>query len=140
MIELIVGKKGKGKTKVLLERANSAVKSAHGSIVYLDKSSKHMYELNNKIRLIDVSAFPLKNSDEFVGFICGILSQDHDLEQVYLDGFLTISQLGEHSDVTDTLNQLDTIGQQFDLTFVVSISMDKEEIPASLQSKIIEAL
>ncbi len=140
MIELIVGKKGKGKTKVLLERANSAVKSAHGSIVYLDKSSKHMYELNNKIRLIDVSAFPLKNSDEFVGFICGILSQDHDLEQVYLDGFLTISQLGEQGDVTDTLSQLDTIGQQFSLTFVVSISMDKEEIPASLQSKIIEAL
>ncbi len=140
MVELIVGKKGKGKTKVLLERANNSVKSAHGSIVYLDKSAKHMYELNNKIRLIDVSAFPLKNSDEFVGFICGILSQDHDLEQVYLDGFLTISQLGDQGDVTGTLDQLDTIGQQFGLTFVVSISMDKEEIPASLQSKIIEAL
>ncbi len=140
MVELIVGKKGKGKTKVLLERANNSVKSAHGSIVYLDKSAKHMYELNNKIRLIDVSAFPLKNSDEFVGFICGILSQDHDLEQVYLDGFLTISQLGDQGDVTGTLDQLDTIGQQFVLTFVVSISMDKEEIPASLQSKIIEAL
>ncbi len=98
MIELIVGKKGKGKTKVLLEKANDSVKTAHGSIVYLDKSAKHMYELNNKIRLIDVSAFPLKNSDEFVGFICGILSQDHDLEQVYLDGFLTISKLGEQGD------------------------------------------
>ena len=139
MVELIVGKKGKGKTKVLLERANSAVKSANGSIVYLDKSAKHMYELNNKIRLIDVSAFPLKNSDEFVGFICGILSQDHDLEQVYLDGFLTISKL-EGQDVEDTLSQLDAIGQQFNLTFVVSISMDKEEIPAPLQSKVVEAL
>ncbi len=139
MVELIVGKKGKGKTKVLLERANSAVKSANGSIVYLDKSAKHMYELNNKIRLIDVSAFPLKNSDEFVGFVCGILSQDHDLEQVYLDGFLTISKL-EGQDVADTLSQLDAIGQQFNLTFVVSISMDKEEIPAPLQSKIVEAL
>ena len=139
MVELIVGKKGKGKTKVLLERANSAVKDANGSIVYLDKSAKHMYELNNKIRLIDVSLFPLKNSDEFVGFICGILSQDHDLKQVYLDGFLTISKL-EGQDVTNTLSQLDAIGQQFNLTFVVSISMDKEEIPASLQSKIVEAL
>ena len=139
MVELIVGKKGKGKTKVLLERANGAVKDANGSIVYLDKSAKHMYELNNKIRLIDVSLFPLKNSDEFVGFICGILSQDHDLEQVYLDGFLTISKL-EGQDVTNTLTQLDAIGQQFNLTFVVSISMDKEEIPSSLQSKIVEAL
>ena len=139
MVELIVGKKGKGKTKVLLERVNSAIKSANGSIVYLDKSTKHMYELNNKIRLIDVSAFPLKNSDEFVGFICGIISQDHDLEEIYLDSFLTISKL-EGQDVTDTLTQLDAIGQQFNLTFVISISLNKEEIPASLQSKIVTAL
>ena len=139
MVELIVGKKGKGKTKVLLERVNSAIKSANGSIVYLDKSTKHMYELNNKIRLIDVSAFPLKNSDEFVGFICGIISQDHDLEEIYLDSFLTISKL-EGQDVTDTLTQLDAIGQKFNLTFVISISLNKEEIPASLQSKIVTAL
>lgn len=139
MVELIVGKKGKGKTKVLLERVNSAIKSANGSIVYLDKSTKHMYELNNKIRLIDVSAFPLKNSDEFVGFICGIISQDHDLEEIYLDSFLTISKL-EGQDVTDTLIQLDAIGQKFNLTFVISISLNKEEIPASLQSKIVTAL
>lgn len=139
MIELIVGKKGKGKTKVLLEKANDSVKTAHGSIVYLDKSAKHMYELNNKIRLIDVSAFPLKNSDEFVGFICGIISQDHDLEEIYLDSFLTISKL-EGQDVTDTLTQLDAIGQKFNLTFVISISLNKEEIPASLQSKIVTAL
>ena len=66
MVELIVGKKGKGKTKVLLDRVNGAVKEANGSIVYLDKSTKHMYELNNKVRLIDVSSYPLKNADEFV--------------------------------------------------------------------------
>ena len=71
MVELIVGKKGKGKTKVLLDKVNGAVKDANGSIVYLDKSTKHMYELNNKVRLIDVSGFPVKNADEFVGFICG---------------------------------------------------------------------
>ena len=122
-----------------MERVNSAIKSANGSIVYLDKSTKHMYELNNKIRLIDVSAFPLKNSDEFVGFICGIISQDHDLEEIYLDSFLTISKL-EGQDVTDTLTQLDAIGQKFNLTFVISISLNKEEIPASLQSKIVTAL
>ena len=64
MVELIVGKKGKGKTKVLLDKVNGAVKDASGSIVYLDKSTKHMYELNNKVRLIDVSGFPVKNADE----------------------------------------------------------------------------
>ena len=139
MVELIVGKKGKGKTKVLLDRVNGAVKEANGSIVYLDKSTKHMYELNNKVRLIDVSSYPLKNADEFVGFICGIISQDHDLEQIYLDSFLKVSKL-EDSDVTDTLEQLDKIGEKYGISVVVSISLDKEELPEALQDKIAVAL
>ena len=139
MVELIVGKKGKGKTKVLLDRVNGAVKEANGSIVYLDKSTKHMYELNNKVRLIDVSSYPLKNADEFVGFICGIISQGHDLEQIYLDSFLKVSKL-EDADVTDTLDQLDKIGEKYGISIVVSISLDKEEIPEALQDKIAVAL
>ncbi|MDO4679341.1 MAG: twitching motility protein PilT [Eubacteriales bacterium] len=139
MVELIVGKKGKGKTKVLLDRVNGAIKDANGNIVYLDKSTKHMYELNNKVRLIDVSGFPLKNADEFVGFICGVLSQDHDLEQIYLDSFLKIAKL-ENEDVTATLEQLEAIGTQFGVTFVISMSLDKEEIPAAFQEKISVAL
>ena len=139
MVELIVGKKGKGKTKVLLDRVNGAVKEANGSIVYLDKSTKHMYELNNKVRLIDVSSYPLKNADEFVGFICGIISQDLDLEQIYLDSFLKVSKL-EDADVTDTLDQLDKIGEKYGISIVVSISLDKEEIPEALQDKIAVAL
>ena len=139
MVELIVGKKGKGKTKVLLDRVNGAVKEANGSIVYLDKSTKHMYELNNKVRLIDVSSYPLKNADEFVGFICGIISQDHDLEQIYLDSFLKVSKL-EDADVTDTLDQLDKIGEKYGISIVVSISLDKEELPEALQDKIAVAL
>ena len=93
MVQLIVGKKGKGKTKQLLDKVNSEVKSISGSIVYLDKSTKHMYELNNKVRLIDVSQYMIENSSEFVGFVCGILSQDHDLQQMYFDSFLKIAAL-----------------------------------------------
>ena len=139
MVELIVGKKGKGKTKVLLDKVNGAVKDANGSIVYLDKSTKHMYELNNKVRLIDVSGFPVKNADEFVGFICGILSQDHDLEQVYLDSFLTTAK-PEGKDATGTLDQLSAIGETFKVSFIISMSLDKEEVPAAYQDKIICAL
>ncbi len=139
MVELIVGKKGKGKTKVLLDRRNGAVKDANGSIVYLDKSTKHMYELNNKVRLINVTTYPIKNADEFVGFICGIISQDHDLEQIYLDSFLRIANL-EGADVTSTLQQLDDIGNAFKVSIIISISLDKEEIPEAFQDKIAVAL
>ena len=98
-----------------------------------------MYELNNKVRLIDVSGFPIKNADEFVGFICGILSQDHDLEQVYLDSFLKVAKL-EEKDITGTLGQLDEIGKQFNVTFVISVSLDKEEVPEAFHDKIAVAL
>ena len=139
MVELIVGKKGKGKTKVLLDKVNGAIKSVNGSIVYLDKSTKHMYELNNKIRLIDVSGYPIINADEFVGFICGIISQDHDLEQIYLDSFLTTAKL-EGLDISGTLEQLEEIGEKFGISFIISVSLDKEEIPAEFQDKIATAL
>ena len=139
MVELIVGKKGKGKTKVLLDKVNSAVKEVSGNIVYLDKSTKHMYELNNKVRLIDVTSYPVKNSDEFVGFICGIRSQDHDLEQIYLDSFLKIARL-EGLDIASTLEQLDEIGKQFSVKFVISVSLDKEELPQSYTENVSVAL
>ena len=139
MVQLIVGKKGKGKTKQLLDKVNSEVKDIAGSIVYLDKSTKHMYELNNKVRLIDVSRYMIENESEFLGFVCGIISQDHDLEQIYLDSFLKVSKL-EDADVTDTLDQLDKIGEKYGISIVVSISLDKEEIPEALQDKIAVAL
>ena len=85
MVQLIVGKKGKGKTKQLLDKVNNEVQSVSGNIVYLDKSTKHMYELNNKIRLIDVSSYLITSPEEFLGFVCGIVSQDHDLQQMYFD-------------------------------------------------------
>ena len=139
MVQLIVGKKGKGKTKQLLEKVNTEIKITHGNIVYIDKSSKHMFELNNKIRLISATDYPLRNCDEFIGFICGILSQDHDITSVYLDSFLNVAKL-EGADITNCVKELDTIGKKFDLTFVLSVSMDREEIPESLQDMIIVAL
>ena len=139
MVQLIVGKKGKGKTKQLLDKVNSEVKDIAGSIVYLDKSTKHMYELNNKVRLIDVSRYMIENESEFLGFVCGIISQDHDLEQVYLDSFLTTAKL-EGKDATGTLDQLSAIGETFKVSFIISMSLDKEEVPAAYQDKIICAL
>ena len=93
MVQLIVGKKGKGKTKCLLDKVNTEVKNVLGSIAFLDKNTKHMYELNNKIRLIVVPEFMISNCDEFIGFVSGIISQDHDLQQMYFDSFLKISCL-----------------------------------------------
>lgn len=139
MVQLIVGNKGKGKTKVLLDRVNNAIKSANGNIVYLDKSSKHMYELNNKVRLINVTEYAVANSEQFVGFVCGIISQDHDLEAMYLDSFLTIAKL-EGTDITATVNELDEISKKFNVDFYISASVEESELNDSLKDKIEVAL
>ena len=96
MVQLIVGKKGKGKTKQLLDKVNAEVKTANGNIVYIDKS-------------------------------------------VYLDSFLKVAKL-EGEDITDCVEQLEGIGKQYNITFVLSVSMDKEELPEGMQDKIIVAL
>lgn len=139
MIQIIAGKKGKGKTKHLLDKVNAEVKEVHGNIVYLDKSSKHMYELNNKVRLIDTSEFGLSSSDGFIGFICGIISQDHDLEQMYLDSFLKIAKLEDKS-IEETLVRLEEISGKYSVNFVLSISLDEMELPESAKSKVIISL
>lgn len=139
MVQLIVGEKGKGKTKQLLDKVNEEVKTVSGSIAYLDKSTKHMYELNNKVRLIDVSQYMIENSDEFVGFICGILSQDHDLQQMYFDSFLKISAL-EGKDITGTIAKLEKISKEYKVDFVLSVSADESALPEALKDKIICSL
>lgn len=139
MVRLIVGNKGKGKTTEILARVNNQIKEAKGSIVYLDKSNKHMYELNNKIRLIDVSRFPIANSEQFVGFICGIISQDHDIESMYLDGFMKCSKV-KPDEITATIKELDAVSRMFNIEFIISLSLDKEELDSSLEEMILVAL
>lgn len=139
MIEIIAGEKGKGKTKVLLDKVNEAVKTVGGSIVYLDKSQKHMYELDNKVRLVNVADFPISNCDEFLGFICGIVSSDHDLHEMYLDSFLTISGMKDE-EFTHAIEKLDVISEKYKVRFILSISMDASKLPECAKAKVVVAL
>lgn len=140
MIEIICGEKGKGKTKELLSRVNSSIATVSGSVVYLDKSQKHMYELNNKARLINVVDYPISNCDEFLGFICGIVSQDHDLEEMYLDSFLTIAFIESDEDILKAIEKLDIISEKYKVRFILSVSRDKSALPECAKAKVVVSL
>ena len=142
MIQIIAGDKGKGKTKFLLEKVNTAVKTAEGNLVFLDKNTKHMFELNNKVRLITVKELPVENTDEFLGFLCGIVSQDNDLEELYLDSFLTIARIPEGNDaeIERAVKKLEVIGDKFNIKFVISISRDADKLPESAKKYVEIAL
>ena len=114
MVQIIAGEKGKGKTK-------------------------HMYELNNKIRLINVKEYPITSCEAFIGFICGIISQDYDLEMMFLDSFLKLASL-EGEDISEVITTLENIGEKYHVTFVLSVSINKEDMPENAQKDVIIAL
>lgn len=136
MVQIITGAKGEGKTKKLLDHVHKIVESTDGNIVYLDKSSKNIHELDNRVRLINVSEYPLRNTDQFIGFISGICSQDYDLQEMYLDGFLNIAKI-DGKDLSDVLTQLNNISKQFSVNMVLSISVNKEDLPEFAKEMVI---
>ena len=137
MIKLIIGNEGTGKTLRLLDLANNAIKDANGHLVYLDKSTRHMYEINNKVRLIDVSEFGFSSIDEFYGFVCGIISQDRDIEQLYFDSFKKLGKF-DVSEVGAVLDKFDKLSEKCGITFNMAMSVDEADIPESYKDSILK--
>ncbi|MDF2510270.1 MAG: hypothetical protein K0S04_136 [Herbinix sp.] len=139
MIQIISGEKGKGKTKILIDKANTEVRAAKGSIVYLDKSNKHMYELSNKIRLENVRDYFIENESEFIGFISGIISGDHDLQAVFLDSFLKIAYVDDDN-FESVYSKLEKISDRFNVDLILSISKNFNELPESIKQNVVVSL
>ncbi len=139
MVRMIIGDNGKGKSKVLLEKVNGEVKEVLGNVVFLDSSTKHMYELNNKIRLINVSEYFVKNSDMFLGFLSGIISQDHDLQQMYFDNFLELANCSV-DDLVNVISELESISEKFAVDMYLSVSTSKGAIPEAVKDRVMVEL
>ena len=114
-------------------------KSSNLNKVYLDTSTKHMYELNNKIRLINISEYDITSGDMFVGFLLGIISGDHDIQQMYFDNFLNLSHTSM-DELENIVKQLEDVSNKFGIDIYAAISTTDAELPASLSEKVIEAL
>ena len=97
-----------------------------------------MYELSNQIRLIVVPEFNVTDTDMFLGFIAWIISQDHDLDKIYLDSFLTTACIKDNLDYA--VEKLDALSEKFGVSFVISASVDKENMPESVQKYVSHAL
>lgn len=140
MIELIAGEKGKGKTKMLMAKANNDIKVTGGNIVYLDQNNKHMYELSNRVRMINVPEYNIHSADMFIGFIYGIASQDNDLDRMFLDNFMSISCIESVEEAERIIKELTIISDKFELDFVIGISKSKETLSSYLQDMVTVAL
>lgn len=128
MVQLIVGKKGSGKTKAMLDSVNNAVDIEHGNVVFIARENRHMFDVKNGVRLVDVAEGGMANFAEFRGFIKGIMSQNYDITHIYIDSMLKIVD-GDIENVANFVDTLDAICKDNDIKFTISISADKSELP-----------
>lgn len=128
MVKLLVGRKGTGKTKIMVDMANDSLRNINGSIVFINKDHSLTYDLKYRIRVICMEDFKaVVNTDGMVGFICGIISQDHDIETIYIDSILHYRSI-KPEDMEQFLAELAKISEKFGPDFVVSLSADKDDL------------
>lgn len=138
MISILTGEKGDGKTKKILEMANDAIKTSHGNIIFIDYDNKNMYGLHFSIRFTETTDFPISNYRELVGFICGIISQDNDIEKIYIDSIDKILKNFDSEDLQRLVKKLSDLSQKYSLEFVLSMSASEELIPYELKDMVIK--
>lgn len=136
MIRLIAGQKGQGKTKKLIQEANEKVKTADGHIVFIDDDTRHIYDLHYDIRFVDTAEFPLANYREFVGFIYGILSQDNDITDIYVDGISNLIKSIDNEGLLKLKTRLEGISESKNINFTMTLNCDPEELPQEIKTLI----
>lgn len=128
MVRLLIGHKGSGKTKKMIDLANEKLETGKGSVVFINKNQRLMYDLQYRIRVVCMDEYEhITNSDEYIGFIYGIISSDHDIETIFIDSILKHADVSLE-DIPAFLDRLDGISDRYELEFVVSLSAEKEEL------------
>ncbi len=130
MVKLIVGNKGSGKTKILINMINEAEKTADGSLVCVDKGTKLTYDISYKIRLADCDYYGIEGYAEFYGFICGILAGNHDIHEVYVDSILKVG----NQDLEGLGRLLDRFeSHDPNVKYIFTVSADENALPESVK-------
>lgn len=132
MIQLIVGNKGSGKTKKLIDQVNEALRISKGEIVCIEKGAKLTYDLNHKVRLIDVDSYGISGFDMFYGFLAGMMAENYDITEIFIDGIFKICNR-DYDDFGEFLEKLDTLSSEYEVQFALTVSADMMELPAAVQ-------
>ena len=132
MVKFIIGEKGSGKTKDMIDQANKLSGEAKGSVVYIDKNRNHIYDLDKSIRLVETEEFSIETTRSFYGFICGLISQNFDIEVIFIDNQKQIDEANDEN-ITDMVKGLETLSSKFGVNFIISISRSEKNIPDFLK-------
>ena len=137
MIQILAGEKGQGKTKRLIEMANEASKTIDGNVVFIDDDTRHMYDLHYGIRFVDTSMYKICDYEVFIGFIYGILSQNGDIQKIFVDGLGNIIRSLNSEDVENLCEVLDRISNDYNVDFTLIYSAPMTAVPDQVRKYLI---
>lgn len=137
MVKILAGEKGEGKTKKMINMANAASKEAKGSIVFVDDDNSHMYDLHYSVRFVETPKFIMDDPQVFRGFVCGILSQNSDIETIYIDGLNHIVNKVTDEEFVAFIQELDKTSKEAEMDMVMIISRKTDLLPAEVQQYLI---
>lgn len=132
MVKFILGEKGSGKTKWLIDNANKDIAEGNGNIAFVDVDDNHIFSLNYNVRLINAMEFNVLNVRSFYGFLCGIMSMDYDLEKIYVDSIYKIMTV-DFNDMVYLVDSLKRISEKYKVEFFINIDYTMEEVPENLR-------
>ena len=137
MVKFILGEKGSGKTKWLIDNANKDMAEGNGNIAFVDVDDNHIFSLNYNVRLINAMEFNVLNGRSFYGFLCGIMAMDYDLEKIYVDGIYKVMKV-EFNDMVYLIDSLKRISEKYEVEFYINIDYTMAEVPENLRPYCLE--
>lgn len=137
MVKLILGAKGAGKTKWLINGANDDIKSGNGNITFLDVEDEHIFSLDTNVRLINLSEYSINTIEKFYGFLLGMLSMDFDLEKIYIDSVYKIIDI-KKEDLKCLVKNLEEISEKHDVDILINVDYLAEDVDSDLRSYVEE--
>ncbi|HNX65128.1 MAG TPA: hypothetical protein PKI60_08110 [Oscillospiraceae bacterium] len=132
MIKLITGKKGTGKTKVLIDMINDAAKNTSGNIVCIEKGAKLTYDIDHSVRLTDTEHYGIDGYNAFYGFVAGMFAGNFDISEVFVDSILKIGGR-DYAELGTLLQKLEKISGD-EIKIVFTVSADESELPDSVKA------
>ena len=137
MVKFILGEKGSGKTKWLIDNANKDMLEGNGNIAFIDVDHNHIFTLSHNVRLINAMEFNITSIESFYGFLCGTIGMDYDLEKIYVDSIYKVIDI-DISSLEVLIENLTMIGKKFDTEFFINIDYTMDEIPENLKDHCFE--
>ncbi len=134
MIKIIKGEKGSGKSKKMIDLANEVSKQSKGIVVYIDDDNRNMFELNRALRFINLADYKVDSHKSFYGFICGMISSNYDIKEIFVDGVLSLNEI-EDNMVDELLEHLVYFSDKHDIDLFISLD-SKYDIPEKLKDSI----